>query len=174
MMPLMPSPGSPKITSTPQSWIVSISTPAAVSAIRCSLNPSRVEGPWPPGAPSVAWGSVSASGPVGPVSVRVLTPLHPRRAALVAPGPERHRQLFVHRRLDPDPDRGMNQLAQRGRPILRQPLRLLDTGLIAHDRERALPGYTLLGDGTVYLTDRLSTRTAAVTTSAPGGRSSPG
>src|SRR4029450_4676250 len=105
--------------------------------------------PWPPGAPSVAWGSVSASGPVGPVSVRVLTPLHPRRAALVAPGPERHRQLFVHRRLDPDPDRGMNQIAQRA-----PPLRLLATALIAHDRERALPGYTLLGDGTVYLTDR--------------------
>jgi len=51
----------------------------------------------------------------------------PRVVALVAPGPERDRQLFVHRRLDRDPDLGMNQLAQRGRPILRQPLRLLDT-----------------------------------------------
>ena len=51
----------------------------------------------------------------------------PPVVALVAPGPERDRQLFVHGRLDRDPDLGMNQLAQRGRPIFRQPLRLLDT-----------------------------------------------
>jgi hypothetical protein len=39
-----------------------------------------------------------------------------------------------------------------------QRVRRTRTGLIAHDRERALPGYTLftpmLGDGTVYLTGR--------------------
>lgn len=38
-----------------------------------------------------------------------------------------------------------------------QRVRRTRTGLIAHDRERALPGYTLftpmLGDGTVYLID---------------------
>ena len=41
----------------------------------------------------------------------------PLAVPLVAPGPERDRQLFVHRRLDRDPDLRMNQLAQRGRPI---------------------------------------------------------
>src|SRR5690349_5380564 len=37
MIPLMPSPGRPKMTSTPQSRIVSISTSAAVLAMICFL-----------------------------------------------------------------------------------------------------------------------------------------
>src|SRR5438046_1370062 len=41
MMPLMPSPGRPKTTSTPQSWIVSISTSAAVWAMTGLLSSAR-------------------------------------------------------------------------------------------------------------------------------------
>src|SRR5262249_43208256 len=41
MIPLMPSPGRPKTTSTPQSWRVSINTSAAVSAMRAPFRKSR-------------------------------------------------------------------------------------------------------------------------------------
>src|SRR5207249_5044312 len=51
----------------------------------------------------------------------------PRVVALVALGAERARQLFVHGRLDRDPDLHMNQLPQRGRPLLTHRLRLPDT-----------------------------------------------
>src|ERR1051325_60141 len=44
MMPLMPSPGSPKTTSTPQSWMVSISTSAAVCAMVDHLPASLASG----------------------------------------------------------------------------------------------------------------------------------
>jgi hypothetical protein len=46
MMPLIPSPGSPKITSTPQSRMVSIKTSAAVFVIFSPhlLDPAAVEG----------------------------------------------------------------------------------------------------------------------------------
>src|SRR5262245_15702442 len=42
-MPLMPSPGSPKITSTPQSEIVSSSVTAAVFAMFCFLRERFVQ-----------------------------------------------------------------------------------------------------------------------------------
>jgi hypothetical protein len=47
--------------------------------------------------------------------------------ALVAAGAERNRQLLVHRCFDRDPDLRVDQLAQRDRGLLMQPLGLPDT-----------------------------------------------